>query len=349
MKKIVRIGGGSSAHVLRGLKHLRDTQVTTIVPMADSGGSSGELRNQWGVLPPSDALRSLLAFSDLPENLLPGVLYILGYRFKGNGLDGHTPGNILLAGMERYTRSFEGAVGGMAQPLEVNGHYVVPVTTGNAHAYAKLLDGTKIEGETHIDKPKPGRPILPIDHFWLEPQVHATEAALRAIAEADVVVIGPSDLYSSIGCCLVVDGIAEALQLTSAKIVFAVNLTTKKGETGGFESGHLDFTATDFVRVVEGWIRRRVDWVLFNNEPFPVDVLANYEGESAVPVAQGGLIPVPSMDGQQSLFAAVAEIVTQEDGRRFVRHHPRKTAEIIGLIAGTTFERGVRSGLDAVA
>ncbi|MDO8435140.1 MAG: YvcK family protein [bacterium] len=349
MKKIVRIGGGSSAQVLRGLKRLADTQVTAVVPMSDSGGSSGVLRNQWGVLPPSDALRSLLALSDLPEDELRGVAQFLRYRLSGNGLGGHAVGNLLIAGFERYTGSFEEAVRAMAQALCVRDHRVIPVTTGNAHAFAKLSDGTIVEGETHIDIPQPGRPVLPITSFWLQPKVQATEAALQAIAEADVVVIGPSDLYSSIGCCLAVDGIAEALRCTKAPLAFVVNLTTKRGETGGFEGGHPDYRALEFLHVLEAWINRSIEWVIFNNESLPDDVITRYAAESAVPVASGDLITMRSRCGQQSFCAGVAEIVTQEDGRRFVRHNARKTAQIIGLIVGTIFQHGARRDLDAVA
>lgn len=337
-KKIVRIGGGTGGyHLLRGLKTLANTSVKAVVSMADSGGSSGELRDKWDVLPPGDILQALIALCGLPveEKLL--VRKFLRYRFTGNGLSGHAVGNFLLAGMQMYTESFISAVRAMEQLLRVPQGSILPVTVGSTHACAELADGTVVRGETHIDIPKAGRPLLPIARLWLDPPVEATEEALAAIAEADMVVIGPGDLFSSIGPCLVVNGIPEALQRTRARLVYVMNIMTKRGETGGFEGGHPDYKASDFLRAVEAWVGRSMDHILCNTEEPSASVLEAYAEEGARPVEvdlfAGGL-----NDRQQVLHARLLA----EDGR-LARHDHETTARQIGLLASVlqrrTFER----------
>lgn len=342
MTKIVRIGGGSSAHVLRGLMRLPNAEVTAIVPMSDSGGSSGELRDRWGVLPPSDALRSALALSDFPEAEWAVVNRFLRHRLKGNGVENHAVGNLLLAGIQRFTHSFESAVRALEQALCVK-EKVVPVTIVPSDAVARLSNNTIVDGETHIDIPKEGRPLLPIVGLSLKPNVPATSDALSAICEADVVVIGPGDLYTSVGCCLVVDGIAASLQCTRARLVYVMNIMTKRGETGGFEGGHPDFKASDFLRVIEGWVGRRMDHVLCNNEVPPPHALERYASEGAHPV-EGDLIAGRDLQGQRVWYGDFLDHLKPEEWETApARHSARRTAAFVGMIAAAEGDSASRA------
>ena len=240
--KIVSIGGGTGSYnLLSGLKH-RDCRLTAVVTTMDSGGSSGRLRDEFGHLPPGDLRQCLLALS--PDDHSGMVLRgLFNYRFdKGNGLDGHSFGNLFLTALTEITGSAEQAIDEMGRLLNIKGR-VLPVTLANADLCARLRDGSVIIGETNIDRRSAGS-AAPIDYVYLEPstaKVHPPTAA--AIEEADAIVIGPGDLYTSIVPNLLVEGVTEALARCRGVRIYVCNLMTKPGESDGFK-------ASDFIREV---------------------------------------------------------------------------------------------------
>lgn len=273
MSRIVTIGGGTGQFtLLSGLKRVPDAELTAIVSMADSGGSSGRLRDELGALPPGDILKALLALSALPGNVARDLLQ---HRFAAGALDGHTSGNMLLTMLASYSGSFLEAVRGLGDMLKVRG-IVLPVTTGNITLRARLVDGTVLVGETAIDVPTVHARSR-IAEVWLEPNALALPQVTAAIKSANLVVLGPGDVYTSVIPVLLVRGVAEALRDTAAKIVYVCNTMTKPGETDGF-------TAAQFVAAVERALGRAVDTVVVNAAHPDAAVAARYAAAGSFPV-----------------------------------------------------------------
>lgn len=250
MKNIVCIGGGNGTpRVLRALVS-HDVHLTAVITMADSGGSAGFLRKHYGTLPTGDVRRALVALSTTHSPLLN----LMTYRFKGGPLDEQSTGSIFLTTLESVTGSFEQAIETAGELLKIKGE-VLPVTLDNVQLCAELEDGTQIFGETNIDIPKHDA-NLKIKKIWLEPEAHINPRVASAIAKADMIIIGPGDLYSSLIPNLLVAGVPEAIKASKAKKVFIANLKTKQGETQ-------NFTAEDFVQEIEKYIP--VDTSVFNN------------------------------------------------------------------------------------
>jgi uncharacterized cofD-like protein len=275
-KRVVAIGGGTGTYtVLSGFKR-HEVDLTAVVSMADNGGSSGVLRDEFGHLPPGDVRRCLIALSAEPAS---GMLRrLFEYRFdRGHGLNGHNFGNLLLTALTEITGAPDQAIQEAAKILNVRGR-VLPVTLTDTHLCARLEDGTIIRGETNIDIRRV-RPHLRIIDVYLDPPATAYPAAVQAIEGADIVVIGPGDLYSSVIPNLLVEGIPDAIAQTKAKVVYVCNLMTKHGETDGF-------TACDFVREIERYLGTGdgLDAVLVSEGDLPGDLLEKYAKELSFPV-----------------------------------------------------------------
>jgi len=258
-KKIVTIGGGSGQFVLlSGLRDLEDTQTTAIVSMMDSGGSTGRLRDELGILPPGDILKCILALSPYQD----ACRSILLKRFKKDRrLAGHTAGNMLLTMLSRYTGNFPAGVAALAEILNVDGT-ILPVTIDRATLVAELTSGKRIYGEEAIDLPR-GTQREQIKEVFLVPHHHDSISVyppvLDAIETADYIFIGPGDLFTSIIPNLIVPGVKQALKNTSAKIYFNINIMTKFGET-------YHFSGKDFVNELEERLGRKVDGIIGNNK-----------------------------------------------------------------------------------
>ena len=231
--RIVAIGGGTGLSVLlRGLRNHTDN-LTAIITVADDGGSSGRLRRELGVLPPGDFRNCLVAMSE-DESLLAELFQ---YRFEeGDGLKGHSFGNLFIVAMSNVTDGFDQALVESSRVLAVRGR-VVPATTSNLQIAARFKDGSVVAGESSI-------PLHngEIERLMIEPaEAAAHPLAIRAISEAEMVVIGPGSLYSSILPNLMVNGITDAIKNASATVVYVCNVATQVGETGGYTlSEHLD-------------------------------------------------------------------------------------------------------------
>ena len=224
--RIVAIGGGTGLSVLlRGLKAYTDS-LTAIITVADDGGSSGRLRRELGVLPPGDFRNCLVAMSEA-ESLLTDLFQ---YRFdQGDGLKGHSFGNLFLAAMTGVTHSFESALHESSRVLAVHGQ-VVPATVANLSLSARLKDGATVSGESSITQ-RGGE----IDRLFIHPSdAEAYPNATEAIEAAQVIVIGPGSLYTSILPNLLVTGVSDAVAHAKATKIFACNVATEKGETDGY-------------------------------------------------------------------------------------------------------------------
>lgn len=226
-KRIVVLGGGTGTFtVLSGLKK-HDVDLSAIVSIADNGGSTGILRDELGVLPPGDIRQCLVALSEGDSTLRD----LFTYRFHEGSLSGHTFGNLFLSALEKLTGNPLSAVSAAHRILRVRGN-VIPVSAQSTNLFAELEDGSVVEGEHAIDAPTESR--AQIRRCFLSPAVEANAEALSAIRCADLVVLGPGDLFTSIIPVLLVDGVAQALTEGRARIVYIANLVTKRGQTVGY-------------------------------------------------------------------------------------------------------------------
>jgi uncharacterized cofD-like protein len=313
-KKIVVIGGGTGVFtVLTGLRPCFD-DLTAIVTMADDGGSTGILREEFGILPPGDIRRALIALSTTNDKMLA---QLFSYRFEqGFGLTGHSFGNLLITVLERITKNFEEAVNEAGKILSIKGK-VIPVTLGNTRLVAELENGQKIIGETNIDIPKHDG-NLKIRKVYLKPPVKINPNAKKAIMEADAVIIGPGDLYTSIIPNLLVGGMKEALKKTKAKIIYISNVMTKFGETNNFRS-------SDFIKVISDYLGGDVlDYAIVNDKKPSLKNLSLYVKERSDFVE-------PDLDPKKNKKTAVIGSDLLRAGK-FIRHDPKKLCGLIKMI-----------------
>ena len=274
--KIVVIGGGTGIHsLLRGLKKYTN-DIVAVVTMMDSGGSSGRLRDEFGHLPPGDIRQALVALSPSDRSSLV-LRQLFNYRFsKGGGLEGHSFGNIFITGLTEVTGGIDKAIEEAGKILGIRGK-VLPVTLSNSNLVARLVNGKESMGEKNIDIRKEN-PDIKIDYIYLDPQAYAHKPVLEEIESADVIVLGPGDLYTSVLPNLLVDGVVEAINFSRAKKVYICNLMTKHGESDGF-------SASDFVKEVRNYLDEgELDYVVVNFGVLPEKIVQRYSKEKAYPV-----------------------------------------------------------------
>ena len=314
-QKVVTIGGGSGQFVLlSGLKDLEDIEITAVVSMVDSGGSTGRLRHELGTLPPGDALKCILALSPYQEI----ARNILLKRFvKDRRLLGHNAGNMLLTMLSQYTGSFSSAVQALAEILDVCGT-ILPVTLDRATLVAELTDGTRIYGQTAIDIPR-GTQRERIRDVFLVPHhsdsISVYPPVIEAVHDSNYIIIGPGDLFTSILPNLVVPGVKEAIQDTGASVLYCVNIMTKFGETH-------NFNGRDFVSKLEECINRPVDGVIYNTGKPEERLLEQYREQKAEFVEINGN---DKWLENRRLYAS--DILDISGG--IVRHNSKKLASLI--------------------
>ncbi|MBO5140900.1 MAG: YvcK family protein [Peptococcaceae bacterium] len=268
---IVVVGGGTGLSVLlRGLKEY-SSNITAIVSVGDDGGSSGRIREEFGMVPVGDVRNCIVALSDREELMEQ----IFDYRFKqGEGLDGHSLGNLLLVAMTHLTGSFHDAVSDINEVLQIRGK-VLPVTDVPITLKAILDDDSEIVGESCVSQAD--RPIM---RLTIEPEnVQPLSEALDAIREADAIILGPGSLFTSIIPNLLVDGIVEAILQSRAMKFYVCNVMTQAGETD-------NYSAEDHLRVLLEHGRKGIaDYIVVNSRStISEDVLARYADEGAAPV-----------------------------------------------------------------
>ncbi len=316
--KIVAIGGGTGlSTLLRGLKQYT-SNLTAIVTVADDGGSSGRIRQQLKLLPPGDIRQCIAALADAE----PLVTQLFEYRFeKGSELEGHSFGNLFIAAMAGVTGSFERAVQESSRVLAVRGR-ILPSTLDDVTLWAELDNDTTVAGESRI--PASGCPIRRV--FLSPANASAYAEAVQAILTADLVVVGPGSLYTSILPNLLVKDIARALMVTSAPVVYVANIATQPGETIGY----------DLVR----HLKAIIDHVGF--EPFEY-VLANNRVPRPMP-PEWKVDYVLADQLSSPIFGAeliTADLISEE---RITRHDPAKLAAAIMQIAS----RGTRPSRERI-
>ena len=328
-KRIVVVGGGTGTHtVLRGLKMYSTLlDITAIVTMADSGGSTGRLRDEFGQLPVGDVRMALsaLASAEGTHDELLRELFL--YRFsKGVGLSGHTFGNLFLTALTDILGSSSEAILTAGKVLRVSGS-VIPVTIDNVHLKATYNDGYVVVGEHHIDMPPVSRHHNLITKLELTPAATLNPLAASALIDADVIVFGPGDLYTSIIANCVVEGFAEVVSESKATIIYVSNLMSRPGQTVGMHTA--EHTAE-----LSAYLGRLPDYVLINTAPFPADVIARYDFEGTYPVennsdGEGYVIQAKDLVATESIVTVAGDVVA----RSLIRHDSHKLAEAIVAIA----------------
>ncbi len=276
LPNVVVVGGGTGVStVLSYLKKV--SNVTAIVSMMDSGGSSGRLRDEHGVLPPGDVLKCL-------TELLPGDdrstkwADFLNYRFqKGEGLKGHTLGNLLLTAAYDWEGGTSNGIEALSWLLNIEGR-VLPVTLNNVELIARLSDGSEVVGETHIDLRKQNLDRK-IEYIRLSRRAQIFRPVVEAVRNADKIIIGPGSLFTSILPNFLVEGLAEALKESRATKIYICNLVTDPAETDGYK-------ASDFLQKITEYLAEddKLDYVLVNNGPVSELALRMYETEGKYPV-----------------------------------------------------------------
>jgi uncharacterized cofD-like protein len=317
--RVVAIGGGTGlSMLLRGLKHFvaRRRQeserhpiidLAAIVTVTDDGGSSGRLRREYRVLPPGDIRNCMVALSQ--DEALLGRLF--QYRFHaGRGLRGHSFGNLFLTALSHVTGDFAEAVRVSGEILAIRGR-IFPTTLANVSLEAVMTDGKVVVGETRIAKS--GKKIRRLS---LRPRrVRPLPEVLEAIRQADLILIGPGSLYTSILPNLLVSGVAEAIEKSSATRVYIANLMTQPGETQGF-------SLADHVRVIYGHTRRRlIDWVVASNQRVSPEVARRYSRRGAEPVR------VDIQDLQRIGVRCLLDNLLEEHG--LVRHNAARLSQLL--------------------
>jgi len=306
-RDVTVIGGGSgSFQVLAGLRHHSRLEIRSIVTMMDSGGDSGRLRDEFGLLPPGDVRRCLVALSE--ESALLRELF--SYRFSEEPLAGRSFGNLFVLALTRALGSEKAAIGALGRILKIRGE-VIPVTWDHAHLFAELSDGTLVEGEANINVPREGTDA-PIARVYLSPSARANPEALQAIRKADYVVLAPGDLYTSTLPNLLVGGVPEALQESRARIVYVINLMSRDGETSGY-------TGARHVERIAEYAGRVPDAVLAHTGSVPEELVRRYEAEHA------HLVEIDAA----ALQALGVERVMEEpvaSAASLMRHDPARTA-----------------------
>jgi uncharacterized cofD-like protein len=317
--KIVAIGGGTGlSTLLQGLKQYT-SNLTAIVTVADDGGSSGKLRQDFDILPPGDIRNCLVALADTS----PLMEELFQYRFDGeSALGGHSFGNIFILALSRVTKGFEEAVQAASKILAIRGR-VIPSTLSKVRLVADLEDGTTTSGETNITHRSSK---IPIKRISLQPlHCSPTASAIQAITEADAIVLGPGSLYTSIMPNLLVDCIAEAINNSPALKIYICNVMTQPGETDKYR-------ASDHIKALYNNTKlKRVNYALINSANIPKPLAGryglqdSYQVESDIDQVKAmGILPI------EDNFITISGV----EGKEYLRHNPRRiTKSIVDIIS----------------
>ncbi len=315
--RVACLGGGTGLYtLLSGLKTLANMSLFSIVSMSDDGGSTGRLRDMFGILPPGDVRRSLVALSTAPDLLNE----LMQYRFdSGDGLEGHNLGNLLLTALNHMRGSMVEAVKALAEILNTQGE-VIPVTETANTLHAELESGDVIVGESHIGLFEERRVHSRIKRLWQEPRALANPDALEAILNAKWILLGPGDLYTSVIANLVVDGIREAIVSSKAKKIYICNVMTKPGETEGYDGG-------DHVKEIIRYLGcDALDYVIASSTQYSPQALSQYADQNQYPVVAPSIEQIRECTKAKVILANVAS----ED--QLVRHDSIKLATTLKSI-----------------
>lgn len=311
--KLVLIGGGTGLSVLaRGLKDY-PIDITTIVTVADDGGSTGKIRSEMDIPAPGDIRNVISALSETESTLEQ----LFQYRFKENQVEGHSLGNLLIAALTNITDDFGHAVKELSKILNIRGR-VIPSTNTSVRLNAVMEDGEIVYGESKI--PKKNKKI---QRVFLEPEdVEPMQEAVEALEEADLIVLGPGSLYTSVISNLCVKGISDALLSGDAPKLYVSNVMTQPGETNGY-------TVLDHVNAIHDHIGQRcINYAICGTQTYNKDVLERYRQENAEPVQ----CHTEVMEAQDIEVFTHPELI-EISSENYVRHNTEVLAKMICEIA----------------
>ena len=332
-KNIVVVGGGTGNRTtLTGLKN-QNCILSAVVAMTDSGGSSGRLREELGQLPHGDIRQCLIALAaeDAHGQFMSRLF---DYRFSsGNGLTGHNFGNLLLTALTEVTGNTITAIDAASQMLGVVGQ-VLPVTLTRSNLVARLDDGSELAGESAIDLRRENLNIG-IDYVRLDPTAYVYPPVLEALKQADAIIMGPGDIYTSVLPNLLVEDVSEAILASTAIKIHVCNLMTKPGESDGFR-------ASDFVRLLMAYLgtTEPLDNLLFNDAPYPQRLLQRYASDGQLPVEL-------DLEGCQQVVRRVVTRPMLAAGV-YLRHDPPALGSAIMEIVGDncSSQKGSLAGVE---
>lgn len=319
MQNIVTIGGGTGSYtVLSGLKTLKNVSLKALVSMADNGGSTGELRDELGVLPPGDVRQCLVALSEHSEI----VRKLMNYRFDEGKLTGHSFGNILLAALEKVTGDFSKGVEIASEILKVKGQ-VIPITDNKAELLAQYSNSEIVKGQVGVSEANFQK--LGFKKVFYKNNVQINKNAKQAILKADYIIVGPGNYYCSIIPNLIVKGFTEAIVKSKAKIILPINLTNKHDQT-------LNWKVGDYVRGIEKYLGKKVDYILVNNKAPSIKQIKNYKLKEG-----DGVLVIDDLKDERIIRTSLIshEIVIfdktdkRQHARSFIRHDSEKLAKCI--------------------
>ena len=311
--KVVLIGGGTGLSVLaRGLREF-PIDITAIVTVADDGGSTGKIRNEMDIPAPGDIRNVIAALSD-SESVLTQLFQ---YRFEENQISGHSLGNLLIAGMTNITNDFGHAIKELSKVLNIKGK-VIPSTNSSVQLNAIMEDGDIVYGESKIPKMQ-----KKIDKVFLEPDdVEPMEEAVEALEEADLIVLGPGSLYTSVISNLCVKGISQALLNSSAPKLYVSNVMTQPGETDGYD-------VKEHINALHRQAGKSfVDYVICCTDQFNDNVLQKYREKHSEPVAVN--VDELKQDGIKVITASNLVEISDE---HLVRHNTKVLSTLIYEVA----------------
>ena len=320
VKKVVTIGGGTGTFtVLSGLKRY-PLELSAIVAMSDDGGSTGRLRDEFGVLPPGDLRQSLVALSEADTVMRK----LFNHRYEKGELAGHSFGNIFISTLEQVTGSLDKALDVVGKILNIRGR-VIPVTLSKVKLVAELNNGKVLNGETEIVNYQLVSKFG-IKKIFLKPTARANPKALKALREADIIVVGPGNFYTSLIPNFLVGGIGRALRASKAKKVYVANLMNKNGHAD-------DFCVSDYIRLLENAIGGKdvFDVVIYNTKKPARALIRKYadEGEPVVcgPKCRKGAYKLVGADLLANGLSKTAKADLLR--RTLIRHDPAKLGRII--------------------
>ena len=328
-KRVVVMGGGTGTHtVLTGLKKYADAlTISAVVAMTDSGGSTGRLRDEFGYLPVGDvrmALTALARESEAGDTLLRQLFL---HRFKTNGdFSGHNFGNLFLVALTDILGSEERAIEAASRVLNVVGT-VIPVTKTSTHLVAEYDDGSVVVGEHGIDEPRGEKNGKHIASLHIDSSACVSESASRVLREADLIILGPGDLYTSIIANCVISGVPEVLRSAQGKLVYIANLMTKNGQTHGM-------TLSEHVSEIAKYAGRAPDAVCVNTAPLPEELVSLYAEDGEYPLVHdvenvGAEICAGDFLSEEKVIVPNGDVLK----RSLIRHNSDKLArQLIKLV-----------------
>ncbi|MFA6461359.1 MAG: gluconeogenesis factor YvcK family protein [Candidatus Woesearchaeota archaeon] len=317
MKRVVTLGGGTGSFVVLNSLKNHPVELCAIVSMADDGGSTGILRDELGVLPPGDVRQCLIALSDSSRLMRS----LMNYRFENGGLQGHSFGNLLLSALEKTTGSFEKAVEEAGKILNIKGK-VIPITTHQTRLKMLLNSGRLLEGEgeiyisTEVHKG--------FKSIYLEPFPKADPHAIDEIMNADLIILGPGGLYTSLIPNLLVEGIPKALRESKAKKLFIVNLMNKNSQNPEFKASHY------LQEIVHYLGKDCFDYILINSGRPSKELIHLYSEEGDLVEndlsKDSRIVYVDLIENQTSEYSS-SDVLSKK--RALIRHDPKKLSQAI--------------------